>query len=89
MVDRKFDILPDILNELFVVLTPVGYSMVAKRVYRNCPTMLLNRVTYVELVEPDMVCFEVILGMDWFHACFSSIECRTRMVKFNFLMNPS
>ena len=46
--------------------------------------MLSNRVTHVELVELDMVDFDVILGMDSFHACFSSIDCRTRVVKFNF-----
>ena len=46
--------------------------------------MLPNRVTHIELVELDMVDFDVILGMDWLHACFSSINCRTRVVKFNF-----
>ena len=48
LVARKFDILPDILNEPFMVTTLVGKLLVAKRVYRNCPIMLLNRVTHVE-----------------------------------------
>lgn len=46
--------------------------------------MLLNRVTYGELVELYMLDFDVILGMDWLHAFFVSIDCRTRLVKFNF-----
>ena len=50
--------------------------------------MLPNRVICVELVELDMVDFDIILGMDWFHACFSSIDCRTRVVKFNFPNEP-
>ena len=50
LVDKMFDILPDILHEPFIVSTPVGESVVAKKVYRNCPTMLPNRVSYVELV---------------------------------------
>ena len=50
--------------------------------------MLPNRVSYVDLVELDMLDFDIILGMDWFHACFASIECRTRMVKFNFPNEP-
>ena len=58
--------------------------MVAKRVYRNCHIMLPNRVIHVELIELDLVDFEVILGMDWLHAFFASIDCRTRVVKFNF-----
>ena len=38
-------------------------SVVAKRVYRNCPIMLSNRVSYVELVEHHMLDFDVILGV--------------------------
>ena len=60
LIARKFDILPDILNEPFMVTTPVGESVVVKRVYRNCPIMLPNRVTHVEFVELDMVDFDVI-----------------------------
>ena len=40
LVAKKFDISPDILHEPFTVSTPVGESIVAKRVYRNCPIML-------------------------------------------------
>ena len=28
--------------------------------------------------------FDVILGVDWLHACFASIDCRTQVVKFQF-----
>ena len=47
LVDRKFDNLRDILNEPFMVTTPVGDSVVVKRVYRNCPKMFPNKVTHV------------------------------------------
>ena len=50
--------------------------------------MLPNRVSYVELVELDMLNFDVILSMDWLHACFASIDCRTRVVRFNFKNEP-
>ena len=68
--------------------TPVGESVVAKRVYRNCPIMLPNIVFYVDLVELDMLDFDIILGMDWLHACFASIDCRTRVARFNFPNKP-
>ena len=32
LIARKFDILPDILNEPFIVTIPVGASVVANRV---------------------------------------------------------
>ena len=38
----------------------------------------------VDLVELDMVDFDVILGMDWLHACYASVNYRTRVVKFQF-----
>ena len=50
--------------------------------------MLPNRVTYLKLVEHDMLDFDIILGMNWLHACFASIYCRTRVVKFHFPNEP-
>jgi len=37
--------------------------------------------TMADLVELDMVDFDVILGMDWLHACYASVDCR--LVKFS------
>ena len=35
-----------------------------------------------------MLDFDVILGMELLHACFASINCRLRVVKFNFQNEP-
>ena len=43
LISRKFDVIPNILNEPFTVNTPVCESMVEKRVYKNCPILLPNR----------------------------------------------
>ena len=72
-----------------MVTTPVVESVVSRRVCQNFRMMFPNRVTNVELVELDMVYFDVILGMDWLHYCFASIYCRTRIVKYNFQRNLS
>ena len=64
LVAKEFDILPDILHEPFVVSTFVGELVVAKIVYRNFPIMLPNRVSYVDLVELDMLDFNIIFCMD-------------------------
>ena len=47
-----------------------------------------NRVTLVDLVEHDMLDLYVILGMNCLHACFASIECRARVVKFRIPNEP-
>jgi len=84
----KFEVPPEELKEHFSVSTPVGDSVVAKRVYRRCPISLSHRVTLVDLIELDMLDFDIILGMDWLHACFASIYCKTRVVKFQFPNEP-
>ncbi|XP_027767790.1 uncharacterized protein LOC114074070 [Solanum pennellii] len=60
-VAKKFDTLLDVLHEPFLVSTPVGDSVVGKRIYRNCPTVFPNRVSNVDLVELDMLDFDIIL----------------------------
>ena len=50
LISWKFDILANVLKDPFMVTTPVGDAVVAKRVYRNYPIMLPIRVTYVELI---------------------------------------
>ena len=66
-----------------MVSTLVGELVFGKRVYRNYPIMLPNRVSWVELVEHEMLDIDVILGMDWLYDWFTSIDNRTRVVQFN------
>ena len=68
--------------------TLVGESVVTKSVYKNYPIMLPNRVSHADIVELDMIDFDIILRMDLLHACFASIDCRTRVVKFNIPNDP-
>ncbi|XP_069154477.1 uncharacterized protein [Solanum lycopersicum] len=51
LVSWKFDILPNVLVEPFLLCTPMGDLVVARRVYKKCPVMLPNRVTLADLVE--------------------------------------
>ena len=50
--------------------------------------MLLNRVSHVDLVELDMLDFDIIMGMDWLDASFATIDYKTRVVRFNFPNEP-
>ena len=51
-------------NKPFTITTPVGDSVVAKRVHTNYPLMFPYRFTLVGLLEIGMVYFDVILGID-------------------------
>ena len=70
------------------VSTPVGDQVIARRVYRNCPVIVSQNVTSADLVELEMVDFDVILGMDWLHSCYASVNCITTIVRFQFPDEP-
>ena len=81
-VDMNFEISPEQLSEPFSVSTPVGESILAEIVYRDCPVFASHKSTMTDLIKLDMVDIDVVLDMDWLHACYASIDCRTRVVKF-------
>ena len=84
----QFSVSPETLSEPFSVSTPVGDLVIARRVYRNCPVTVFQKVTSADLAELEMVDFDVILGMDWLHSCYASVDCRTRIVRFQFPNEP-
>uniref|UniRef100_M1DSR9 Gag-pol polyprotein n=1 Tax=Solanum tuberosum TaxID=4113 RepID=M1DSR9_SOLTU len=87
-VAMGFDVVPKILLETFLVSTHIGESIVAKRVCRNCLVLVSQRVTHVDLVEVDMLDFDVILEIDCLHFCYASIYCRIRLVTFQISNKP-
>ena len=74
LVASKFDLLPKMLRESFIVSTPIGDDIRAERVYKDYPINVLDRVTYADLIELAMLDFDMILGMDWLHKCYASID---------------
>lgn len=87
-VAMKFGVFPEQILKPFSISTPVGKSIIARRVYRDCVVTVLHKDTTVNLFELDMVYFDVILGMDWLYSCYASIDCRTSVVKFQFPNEP-
>ena len=59
----NFGVSPETLVEPFLVSTPVGIFIIARQVYRNCPIIISQKVTSVDLVELEMMDFDIILGM--------------------------
>ncbi|KAG5599215.1 hypothetical protein H5410_030585, partial [Solanum commersonii] len=72
-VAMNFDVIPEQLSEPFNVYTLVGESILAERVYCYCPISVNHKSTMVDLIELDML-----------HVCYASVDCRTRVVKFQF-----
>ncbi|KAH0669628.1 hypothetical protein KY289_024121 [Solanum tuberosum] len=60
-VAMNFDVIPKQLSEPFNVSTPVGESILAERVYRDCPIFVNHKSTMVDVVELDMFPNELVL----------------------------
>ncbi|XP_069146091.1 uncharacterized protein [Solanum lycopersicum] len=84
LVSSKFDLLPEILHGPFLVSTTIGDGIRDERVYKECTMNIHDRVTYGDLIELVMLDFDIILGMDWLQKCYATIDCRNRVVKFQF-----
>ncbi|KAH0712078.1 hypothetical protein KY289_008037 [Solanum tuberosum] len=84
----NFNVIPEQLSEPFSVSTPIGESILPEGLYRDFPISVNNKSVMADLVELDMVDFDVILRMDWLHACYGSVDSRTRFVKFQFPNEP-
>lgn len=54
---------PECLSILFSFSTLIGDSVIVKRVYRGFMVFVSGIKSFVDLIELDMVDFEVILGM--------------------------
>ena len=60
----NFDIIPEQLSEPFSFSTLVGEFILAERLYHDCPISVNHKSTMADLVELDMVDYDVILGKD-------------------------
>ncbi|XP_070040803.1 uncharacterized protein [Nicotiana tomentosiformis] len=87
LVASMFGIEPELVKH-FEVSTPVGDLVIIRRVYRDCTVVVHSRSTVADLIELDMVEFDVILGMDWLASYYANVDCRSKMVGFQFPGEP-
>ncbi|XP_070054493.1 uncharacterized protein [Nicotiana tomentosiformis] len=87
-IAKKFRIEPEKLCEPFEVSTLVGESVIARCIYRRYPVKVYYRLTVADLVELEMVDFDVIMGMDWLESSYATVGCRTKIVSFEFPSEP-
>ncbi|XP_070007599.1 uncharacterized protein [Nicotiana sylvestris] len=87
-IAMKFGIEPEKLCEPFEVSIPIGESVIARCIYRGCPVKVYHRLTAADLVEFEMVDFDVIMCMDWLESCYATVGCRTKIVSFEFPGEP-
>ncbi|XP_055826339.1 uncharacterized protein LOC129894704 [Solanum dulcamara] len=79
---------PNVVTEPFEVATPVGDFIIARQTYKDCSVIICDRCTKADLVELDMIEFDVIMGMDWLASCYANVDCRKKVVRFQFPGEP-
>ncbi|XP_070022391.1 uncharacterized protein [Nicotiana sylvestris] len=83
LVASKFGIEPKLIKP-FEVSTSIGDPVIARWVYRDCIIVVHSRYTVADLIELDMVEFNIIMGMDWLASCYANVDYRSKMVRFQF-----
>lgn len=63
-VANRFDVILYKLYESFCISTPLGESIVAEYVYRDCVISINCNYTMNDLIELYMIYFDVILGIE-------------------------
>ncbi|XP_070020538.1 uncharacterized protein [Nicotiana sylvestris] len=87
-IAKKIGIELEKLCEPFEVSTSVGESVIEMCIYRGCPVKVHHRLTATDLVELEMVDFDMIMDMDLLASYYATVDCRTKIVSFEFPGEP-
>ena len=75
-LDMRFDV----LNSSLTVLTPIGEVYLINRFLSGCGVCIEDAILLVDLVELEILEFDVILGMDWLSAHHAVLDCFNKVV---------
>ena len=75
-LDMRFNV----LNSPLTVLTLVGEVYLINRFLSGCEVCIEDEILLVDLVELEILEFDVILGMDWLSAHHAVLDCFNKMV---------
>ncbi|XP_073017793.1 uncharacterized protein [Primulina eburnea] len=75
-----------ILVEPFRIATPTSKTIETHKIHRNCIVYINEHTFNAELIQVNMVEFDVILGMDWLSKSHAIVDCRRKIIK---LRTPS
>ncbi|XP_073017883.1 uncharacterized protein [Primulina eburnea] len=78
---KKLKLEHDILSEPLRVATPASKTIETQKVYRNCEICINEQTFEVELIQLNMVEFDIILGMDWLAKNHAIVDCQKKEIK--------
>ncbi|XP_073017937.1 uncharacterized protein [Primulina eburnea] len=83
---KKLGAIPEILVEPFRIATPTSKTIETQKIHRNCIVYINENTFNAELIQVNMVEFDVILGMDWLSKSHAIVDWRRKIIK---LRTPS
>ncbi|XP_073017316.1 uncharacterized protein [Primulina eburnea] len=78
---KKLKLEHDILSEPLRVATPASKTIETHKVYRNCKICICNQTFEMELIQLNMVEFDIILGMDWLAKNHAIVDCQKKDIR--------
>ena len=82
------DIRFNVLNSLLTMLTPIGEVYLINRVFLGCEVCIEEEILLIDLVELEILEFDVILGMDWLSAHHAVLDCFNKVVTLSIPGKP-
>ncbi|XP_073295882.1 uncharacterized protein [Primulina huaijiensis] len=77
---KKLGAKPDNLEEPYRVATPANRILETRTLYRDVSVIIENQSFTANLIQLNMVEFDVILGMDWLAKNHALVDCHGKMV---------
>ncbi|XP_072962655.1 uncharacterized protein [Typha angustifolia] len=77
------DMLMEPLEDILLIATPVGETVVIDSAYKSCTVSFGDREFIVDLLPLELTDFDVILGMDWLAAYHANIDCYRKEIVMN------
>ncbi|XP_073133022.1 uncharacterized protein [Henckelia pumila] len=78
---KKIGLVHEKLTEPLRVATPTNKIIETLKIHRKCKVCVCEQIFDADLVELNMVEFDVILGMDWLSRNHVVVNCRDKNVK--------
>ncbi|XP_075483700.1 uncharacterized protein LOC142523856 [Primulina tabacum] len=75
---KKLKLEHDILSEPLRVATPASKIIETHKVYRNCQICISKQIFEAELIQLNMIEFDIILGMDWLSKNHAIVDCQKK-----------
>ncbi|XP_073153829.1 uncharacterized protein [Henckelia pumila] len=78
---KKIGLISKKLTEPLRVATPTNKIIETLKIHRKCKMCVCEQIFDADLVELNMIEFDVILGMDWLSRNHAVVNCRDKNVK--------